>query len=71
MTAATVVLWQGAVVLCASMLIPIATPAFLAELSGIGGALLLCIAFNMLQIKKISTADFLPALLGAFAVFWL
>jgi uncharacterized membrane protein YqgA involved in biofilm formation len=34
----------------------------LAELTGIGGAFVLMIAFNLLDIKKLKTGDFLPAL---------
>ena len=34
----------------------------LSELTGIGGALVFMIGFNLLELKKIKTADFLPAL---------
>ena len=34
----------------------------LAELTGIGGALVLMIGLNLLDIKKLKTGDFLPAL---------
>lgn len=62
---------EGGIVLLAGLLEPIATTEFMAELSGIGGALLVCIGITQLQIKKIHTADMLPALLGTFVVLFI
>lgn len=71
LSAIPVLIIQGVIALCASFISPIATTAFLNQLSGIGGVLVMCIGINILEIKKIRTADMLPAVLGAFAVFLL
>jgi len=41
---------------------PWVTPLMLSELTGAGGALMLMIGFNLLQLKQIKTGNFLPAL---------
>ena len=63
------VLIQGTIVLFAGFIQPLTTPEFMAQLSGIGGVLVMCIGLNLLEIKKMHTADMLPAVLGAFGVF--
>ncbi|MEG1520766.1 MAG: DUF554 domain-containing protein [Clostridia bacterium] len=69
LSAIPLLILQGGVALMAGFIEPIATPLFMSQLSGIGGALVFCIGINILGIKKIHTADLLPAILGAFAVF--
>lgn len=71
LSAIPVLVVQGIIAICANLISPIATPEFLNQLSGIGGVLVVCIGINILEIKKIRTADMLPAILGAFAVFLL
>ncbi|MBR1971212.1 MAG: DUF554 family protein, partial [Clostridia bacterium] len=68
-SAIPIIVLQGGVALLAEFIAPYATPEFLAELSGIGGVLVFCIGLNLLDIKKIKTADLLPAILGAGVVF--
>lgn len=68
-SAIPILVLQGGVALLAEFIAPYATPEFLAELSGIGGVLVFCIGLNLLEIKKIKTADLLPAILGAGVVF--
>ena len=60
---------QGVIVLFAGVIQPITTPEFMAQLSGIGGVLVLCVGLSILEIKKFHTADMLPAIFGAFGVF--
>lgn len=59
---------QGLFALFASAISPIATDAFINQLSGIGGVMVFAIGINLLEIKKIRVADMLPAILGAFLV---
>ena len=47
------------------------TSEFLGQLTAIGGVFMLCIGINLLEIKKIKTANFLPALFGALAMFFM
>jgi uncharacterized protein len=62
-SALSVLLYQGLLTLASVWLKPYVTPLMLAELTGIGGALVLMIGFNLLDIKKLKTGDFLPALI--------
>lgn len=68
-----VFLGQGAIAMCAGLLQPllVACPDVKTMLSAIGGVLVMCIGINILEIKKIRTADLLPAILGCFVMIWL
>ncbi len=61
-SALPILFYQGALTLGAGFLKPYVSDFLLAELTGIGGALVVMIGFNLLAIKKIKTADFLPGL---------
>jgi uncharacterized membrane protein YqgA involved in biofilm formation len=62
-SALTVLLYQGVLTLAAGWLKPLVSDALLRELTGVGGALVLMIALNLLGIAKPKTANFLPALI--------
>ena len=62
-SALPILLYQGALTLAAGFLKPFVSDLMLAELTGIGGAFVLMIGLNLLGLKKIKTADFLPALI--------
>lgn len=68
-SALPILLYQGALTLGAGFIKPFVSDLMLSELTGIGGATVLMIGLNLLGIKKIKTADFLPALVlvAAFA----
>ncbi len=61
-SALSVLVYQGLLTLVSVWLKPYVTPLMLAELTGIGGALVLMIGLNLLDIKKLKTGDFLPAI---------
>jgi uncharacterized protein len=61
-SALSVLAYQGLLTLASVWLKPYVSPLMLAELTGIGGALVLMIGLNLLDIKKLKTGDFLPAL---------
>jgi uncharacterized protein len=62
-SALSVFVYQGLLTLVSIWIKPYVTPLMLAELTGIGGAFVLMIGLNLLDIKKLKTGDFLPALL--------
>lgn len=62
-SAFTVLIYQGALTLLSVWAKPFVSTIMLAELTGIGGALVLMIGLGLLDLKKLKTADFLPALL--------
>jgi len=67
-SAITVLLYQGSLTLISVWVKPFVTDIMLAELTGIGGALVIMIGFGLLDLKKFKTGDFLPALLVAIAL---
>ena len=61
-SAISVLVYQGILTLVSIWVKPFVSPLMLAELTGIGGALVLMIGLSLLDIKKLKTGDFLPAL---------
>lgn len=62
-SAAVVLVFQGLLTLAARPLRPLANDqAMLAEVSGTGGAIMIAIGLGLLEIKKLPTANFLPAI---------
>lgn len=61
---------QALFALPAGILSAYITEAFIAQLTALGGVFMLCIGINLLEIKKIKTANFLPALLGSLVMFF-
>jgi len=59
----TILVYQGGLTLLASWIGPLIGGHGLTELSGLGGILVLMIGINLLGLKKIKTANFLPGLL--------
>ncbi len=59
----TILLYQGGLTLLATWVGPMIGESGLSELSGIGGILVLLIGINLLGLKEIKTANFLPGLL--------
>ncbi len=62
-SAASVLIYQGAIVLFASALEPVLTAEVIREISIVGGILIFSLGINMLNIVKIKTANLLPAIL--------
>lgn len=62
-SALTILVYQGGLTLLSVWIKPIVSDLMLAELTGIGGALVLMIGFGLLDIKRFKTADFLPAMI--------
>ena len=63
LAALPVLLYQGAIALSAAWVAPFLTEQVMGELSAVGGALILGIGINVLEIKKIHVGDMLPAIL--------
>ncbi len=56
-----ILVYQGGLTLLAGTLQPLVTPALLAELSAVGGVLIVMIGINLLGLRRLRTANFLPA----------
>ena len=61
-SALAVLVYQGALTLLAGVVKPFVTDALIAEITGIGGALLLMIGINLLGIARLKTANYLPSI---------
>jgi len=61
-SALSILVYQGALTLAASWVKPYVSGPMLAEVSAVGGALVMMVGVNLLGLKKIRTGDFLPAL---------
>ena len=61
-SALSVFLYQGAITLAASTLKPFLIPGVVAQMSAVGGLLILAIGINLLEIKKLKIGNMLPAI---------
>jgi uncharacterized protein len=62
-SALSVLLYQGALTLLSFVLKPYVTDQIVNELTGVGGALIVMIGINLIGLRKIKTANYLPAML--------
>lgn len=62
-SALAIFVYQGALTLLSVWLEPLVTDRLLSELTGSGGVLIVFIGLNLMSIKKIKTANYLPAVL--------
>ncbi len=57
-----ILLYQGGLTLASTLIAPYIGEAMLAEITAIGGCLIIMIAINLLELKNIKTANFLLAI---------
>jgi len=69
-SALSILLIQGAITLGAEALAPFITDTILVDIGSLGGYLILMIALNLLNLKRVKTANFLPALLIVILFSW-
>jgi uncharacterized membrane protein YqgA involved in biofilm formation len=62
-SALSILVYQGTLTLASQWINPWVSPRMIAELTGLGGALVIMIGINLLALRKLKTANFLPALL--------
>ncbi len=61
LSAVSVFLYQGFITMTASLLQQFLIPSVVAQMSGVGGVLIMAIGINVLEIKKIKVGNMLPA----------
>ncbi|MBP5329135.1 MAG: DUF554 domain-containing protein [Spirochaetaceae bacterium] len=64
-SAITVFVYQGLLTLCSTWIAPYVTEEMLTELSAVGGAAIVMIGMNLLKLRTIKTANYLPAIILA------
>jgi uncharacterized membrane protein YqgA involved in biofilm formation len=62
-SAISILVYQGLLTLGSSYVKPYVSERMIAELTGIGGAFIIMIGINLLDLKKLKTANYLPAML--------
>ncbi len=62
-SALSILVYQGGLTLLSGLLRPLVTPLMLSEISGVGGVMVIMIGLNLLDLRSIKTANFLPGLL--------
>ncbi|HKL87234.1 MAG TPA: DUF554 domain-containing protein [Treponemataceae bacterium] len=62
-SALTIFVYQGLLTLGSAFIKPWVSPQMIAELTGIGGAFVIMIGINILDLKKLKTANYLPGLI--------
>jgi len=65
------ILYQGSLTLFASFLAPVLSEIVIAELSAVGGVMIVGIGINILELKKLPVVNMLPALLLSPFLVWL
>lgn len=65
--ALTLLVYQGFLTLSAGFIRPFVSSSMINEVTGIGGALIIMIGINLLELKKLKTANYLPAILVSVA----
>ena len=61
-SAIMILLYQGSLTLLSTVIAPYVSDLLITEVSACGGAIIMMIGINLLNLKKIKTANFLPAL---------
>lgn len=61
LAAASVFVYQGAITLLAGVIAPYLSSAAIAEMSAVGGVLILGLGFSIMEIKRVKVANMLPA----------
>lgn len=70
-SALSVLLIQGGLTLGAEAISPFITENILAEIGALGGILILMIALNIMNLKQIKTANYLPAIILVVLFAWI
>lgn len=65
LSALTILLYQGGIVLLAGLVAPLLSPVAIQEMTAVGSLIILALGLNMLGLTKIKVADLLPAILLA------
>lgn len=62
LSAGAVLVYQGMITLTASFIKPFLIPPVVAQMSAVGGLLIVAIGFNILELKRIKVGNMLPAI---------
>ncbi len=70
LSAGFVLIYQGAITLCASFLEPLLTDVIIAEMTCTGSIIIVALAFNMLKVTNIKVMNYIPAIFIPIVIYW-
>ncbi len=70
LSAGFVLVYQGAITLCASFLEPLLTDVIIAEMTCTGSIIIVALAFNMLKVTNIKVMNYVPAIFIPIVIYW-
>lgn len=62
-SALSILVYQGALTLCSVLIRPYVSDQMISELTGVGGALVMMIGINLLKLRQLKTANYLPSVI--------
>lgn len=71
LSAVFVLVYQGAITLCAVFLEQILTEVIVAEMTCVGSLLIVGLALNMLKITNLKVMNYVPAIFVPIAIYWI
>lgn len=70
LSALFVLVYQGAITLCAGFLEPILTEVIIAEMTCVGSLLIVGLSLNMLKITNLKVMNYVPAIFMPIVIYW-
>jgi len=66
-----VLVYQGAITICATLLEPILTDTIINEMTCVGSLLIMGLGFNMLKITNLKVMNYIPGIFIPIAIYWI
>ena len=71
LSAGFVLVYQGAITLCASFLEPLLTDVIIAEMTCTGSLIIVALSFNLLKITNIKVMNYVPSVFVPIVIYWI
>ncbi len=70
LSAVFVLVYQGAITLCATFLEPVLTEVIISEMTCVGSPLIIGLGLNMLKVTKLKVMNYVPSIFLPIAIYW-
>ena len=70
LSALFVLVYQGAITLCAGFLEPVLTEVIIAEMTCVGSLLIVGLSLNMLKVTNLKVMNYVPAIFMPIVIYW-
>ncbi len=71
LSAVFVLIYQGAITLCAGFLAPLLTETIISEMTCVGSLLIIGLSLNMLKITNLKVMNFVPGIFMPIVIYWI